>query len=92
MVLLAQRGLVTPELSCSGSTGYGHFRVDDWTTVRMTVLHPVKEPPYVLLGSLSATQEANGTTTGMNGAKNGVNGSSPQNGVSHGHNGSSLGS
>ncbi|PIL25162.1 hypothetical protein GSI_13051 [Ganoderma sinense ZZ0214-1] len=73
-----------------GSTGYGHFRVEDWTTVRMTVLHPAIEPSYVLLGSLNATQEANGMKTGMNGAKNGENGSSVHNGASHGPNGLSV--
>ncbi len=56
----------------------------------MTVLHPAKEPPYVLLGSLNATQGANGTTTGTDGMNNGVNGSSVRNGVSNGTNGSSL--
>ncbi|KAI0630583.1 aldehyde dehydrogenase [Trametes polyzona] len=39
-----------------GSSGYGHFTVDDWTDIRMLVLHPKKEPPYPIVTKLSGTQ------------------------------------
>ncbi|RDX48153.1 aldehyde dehydrogenase [Lentinus brumalis] len=58
-----------------GASGYGHFNIDDWTQLRLTVLHPAKEPPYPVvsrLGSIAQTttngtgdrvvSNANGTT------------------------------
>ncbi|KAI0653167.1 aldehyde dehydrogenase [Cubamyces menziesii] len=38
-----------------GSTGYGRFTIDDFTEIRMMVLHPAKEPPYVLTSRLNGT-------------------------------------
>ncbi|KAI0766679.1 aldehyde dehydrogenase [Trametes elegans] len=35
-----------------GSTGYGHFSVEQWTDSRALVLHPAKEPPYAVTGKL----------------------------------------
>ncbi|TBU30583.1 aldehyde dehydrogenase [Dichomitus squalens] len=61
-----------------GASGYGHFRVEDWTAVRMVVLHPKEEPPYILLDTLNATRNANGATNTVNV----TNGSSHLNGTS----------
>ncbi|OSD04847.1 aldehyde dehydrogenase [Trametes coccinea BRFM310] len=36
-----------------GSTGYGRFMIDDWTDLRMMVLHPAKEPPYAITAKLN---------------------------------------
>ena len=44
-----------PLLTYSGSTGYGRFTIDDFTEIRMMVLHPAKEPPYVLTSRLNGT-------------------------------------
>ncbi|KAH9893524.1 aldehyde dehydrogenase [Cubamyces lactineus] len=38
-----------------GSTGYGRFTIDDFTEIRMMVLHPAKEPPYALVSRLNGT-------------------------------------
>ncbi|KAI0642107.1 aldehyde dehydrogenase [Trametes meyenii] len=35
-----------------GSTGYGLFMIDDWTQLRMIVLHPEQEPPYPVTAKL----------------------------------------
>ncbi|KAI0358014.1 aldehyde dehydrogenase [Trametes cingulata] len=36
-----------------GSTGYGHFSIEEWTDLRMMVLHPAKEPPYLVTSRLN---------------------------------------
>ncbi|KAI0642106.1 aldehyde dehydrogenase [Trametes meyenii] len=36
-----------------GATGYGRFTIDDWTDIRMMVLHPATEPPYVVTSRLN---------------------------------------
>lgn len=40
-------------LSCSGSTGYGRFTVEEWTDMRTMVLHPAREPPYLITSKLA---------------------------------------
>ncbi|KAI0628648.1 aldehyde dehydrogenase [Trametes polyzona] len=35
------------------STGYGHFTVEEWTEIRTVILHPAKEPSYLITSSLS---------------------------------------
>ncbi|KAH9940869.1 aldehyde dehydrogenase [Epithele typhae] len=36
-----------------GSSGYGYFNVDEWTQLRMSVLHSEKEPPYPVVSRLN---------------------------------------
>ncbi|KAI0687148.1 aldehyde dehydrogenase [Cerioporus squamosus] len=45
-----------------GASGYGHFNIEDWTQLRLTVLHPAKEPPYPLISKLGAVAQP--TTNG----------------------------
>ncbi|KAI0369134.1 aldehyde dehydrogenase [Pilatotrama ljubarskyi] len=44
--------LVRENGGLGGSTGYGVFMVEDWTQLRMIVLHPEQEPPYPITAKL----------------------------------------
>ncbi|KAI0642108.1 aldehyde dehydrogenase [Trametes meyenii] len=35
-----------------GKTGYGSFMIEDWTQLRLIVLHPEREPPYPVVARL----------------------------------------
>ncbi|KAI0675687.1 aldehyde dehydrogenase [Trametes maxima] len=35
-----------------GKTGYGSFMMEDWTQLRLIVLHPQQEPPYPVVAKL----------------------------------------
>ena len=58
--------------SARGASGYGHFNVEDWTQLRLTVLSPAKEPPYPIISKLANTAEANGTGEGVSSKVNGT--------------------
>ncbi|KAI0741632.1 aldehyde dehydrogenase [Daedaleopsis nitida] len=56
-----------------GASGYGHFNIEDWTQLRMTILHPADEPAYPMIAKLNRAVPV-GTNGVTNGTANGSTG------------------
>ncbi|KAI0794096.1 aldehyde dehydrogenase [Fomes fomentarius] len=57
-----------------GASGYGNFNVEDWTQLRITVLHPTQEPSYPLIAKMSgrSISTQNGQANGIAHTTNGT--------------------